>query len=258
MDHEQELLHIYQENPYRTLPNAYWKTAVRMDALRLSIRRDEGDQLTAVAVWQGERLMAFWCANPEVHPLSPWQIASVPFALVHANALPVFSQRDFSRREPFFRIIHKDEPPVYNYPPGFEYADVRPESEAREIAELIQTCYKHVQVDETIIKSWLARPVFNPDLWVWIRDQATGEPVGLGIAELDREVPEVSLEWIQVLPSYQGRGLGKAIVAELLRRVSGKAAFTTASGEVDNITKPEKLYRRCGFTGSDVWWLLTA
>ncbi|MFA5524645.1 MAG: hypothetical protein WDA24_09850 [Tissierellales bacterium] len=36
----------------------------------------------------------------------------------------------------------------------------------------------------------------------------------------------------------------------------GIAEFTTVSGEVDNDTNPERLYRSCGFYGDDVWWLL--
>ncbi|MDY6866369.1 MAG: GNAT family N-acetyltransferase [Chloroflexota bacterium] len=68
---------------------------------------------------------------------------------------------------------------------------------------------------------WFNHPVFEPDLWVWIMDEEEDQPAALGIAELDNRVPEASLEWIQVLPGYRGRGLGKAIVAELLRRVSG-------------------------------------
>ena len=34
------------------------------------------------------------------------------------------------------------------------------------------------------------------------------------------------------------------------------ADFTTVSGEVDNKTNPEKLYRRCGFEGDDIWYVL--
>ncbi len=32
--------------------------------------------------------------------------------------------------------------------------------------------------------------------------------------------------------------------------------FATVSGKVTNKTKPEKLYRRCGFTGDDIWHIL--
>jgi hypothetical protein len=34
------------------------------------------------------------------------------------------------------------------------------------------------------------------------------------------------------------------------------ARLITVSGEVDNPTAPERLYRRCGFSGSDIWWAM--
>ena len=51
-------------------------------------------------------------------------------------------------------------------------------------------------------------------------------------------------------------GLGTALVLELLRRLQDRAEFVTVSGEVNNPSNPQRLYRKCGFAGSDVWWLL--
>ena len=47
------------------------------------------------------------------------------------------------------------------------------------------------------------------------------------------------------------------LVNELLTRLQGKADFVTVSGKVDNVTKPEMLYRKCGFKGDDIWHILT-
>lgn len=60
-----------------------------------------------------------------------------------------------------------------------------------------------------------------------------------------------------MLPEYRGRGVGQSIVNELLRRMQGRADFATVSGKVNNLTRPERLYRRCGFTGDDMWHILT-
>lgn len=69
-------------------------------------------------------------------------------------------------------------------------------------------------------------------------------------------IKEGALEWIQVLPEYHGNKLGKALVIELLKRLKPYARFTTVSGELDNKTNPERLYRRCGFIGDDIWHIL--
>jgi GNAT superfamily N-acetyltransferase len=88
---------------------------------------------------------------------------------------------------------------------------------------------------------------------VFICDVSSDRLVALGIAEFDDTIGEGALEWIQVLPEMRGRGFGTLIVNELLRRLIGKAKFVTVGGECDNPTNPEKLYRKCGFVGDEVW-----
>lgn len=34
------------------------------------------------------------------------------------------------------------------------------------------------------------------------------------------------------------------------------ADFATVSGKVNNITNPERVYRKCGFEGNDIWHVL--
>ncbi len=256
MNQTQKLLEIYRQNPCRALPNAFWKTAGLGDALRVESHRGSDGEQTALAVWHEGRLMAFWSATLAENPLSDLEIADVQFALVHQDALPVFEERSFLSKEPYFRLIHKGDAPVYACPPGYEFVDAAPEQEIDAIVTLIRSCYRNISVDEGIVRSWMAHPTYAPDLWVWVREVDTGLPVGLGIAELDESVPEASLEWVQVLPKKQRQGLGKAITSELLRRASGKVAFTTVSGQVNDRNRPAYLYRRCGFGGDDIWWFL--
>jgi len=59
-----------------------------------------------------------------------------------------------------------------------------------------------------------------------------------------------------VLPEYRWQGLGTKLVLELLCRLKDKAAFVTVSGEVDNPTNLEMLYRKCGFSGDDVLFVI--
>ena len=77
-----------------------------------------------------------------------------------------------------------------------------------------------------------------------------------GIAELDTDIKEGILEWIQVSPEYRGKGLGKFIVNELLWRMRDKADFVTVSGKVDNPTNPRELYKTCGFADEEIWHVL--
>lgn len=256
MNQETHLLDIYRDHPCRTLPNAWWKTGQNLAGLQVQIEEGEQGELRSLALREGERVLALWCRGAADFALLPPDLAQAPFVLAHADALPFLDEGSFGRREAYFRLIHKGTLPDYHCPPHYHYASADPIAEAEAIAGLIRACYLGSTMTAEEVADWARHPVFDPALWVWVREDATGRPVGLGIAEFDPDVPEASLEWIQVHPEAQGKGIGKAIVAELLRRAAGRAAFTTVSGRVDNLTRPEDLYRRCGFTGADIWWLL--
>ena len=83
-----------------------------------------------------------------------------------------------------------------------------------------------------------------------------GKMAASGIAEFDEVCREGIIEWVQVLPEYRGRGLGKKIVDVLLNRLKSiGASFVTVSGNLDNTSKPLELYRKSGFTGDDIWYI---
>lgn len=125
------------------------------------------------------------------------------------------------------------------------------------LVRLINRSYEDLSVTLEQLQSCRSTPVFAEDLWLIILDAQTGEPVGCGIADFDPHAREGVLEWIQVLPEHRKRGAGQFVVNELLRRMVGIADFATVSGRVNNPTRPERLYRKCGFTGSDVWHILS-
>ena len=125
-----------------------------------------------------------------------------------------------------------------------------------EFVEIINASYTDISVTNEQIESFTKSPVYCPDLCVLLKDKTTDCFVGCGIADYDKNIGELILEWIQVLPSYRGRGYGSYIVNHLLNKMPGKAKFATVSGKINNPTRPEDLYRRCGFTGNDIWHIL--
>ena len=157
--------------------------------------------------------------------------------------------------EPYFRLLH---PLTEMAPrdPAF-CCKVAEEADVPVMAELINRCYDDLSVTAEQMMQYRRTAAFAPELWLIVYDARTKECVGCGIADIDPEAGEGVLEWIQVLPEHRGRGAGKFIVNELLRRMAGTATFATVSGRVNNGTNPERLYRKCGFTGADVWHILT-
>ncbi len=123
------------------------------------------------------------------------------------------------------------------------------------VVYIINKIYNDLSVTKEQMKSYMQTPVYCSDLWILLKDKS-GTYVACGIADYDKEANEMILEWIQVIPSYRGRGYGQYIVNELLSRAQVQAKFATVSGKVNNTTAPEKLYRRCGFIGNDIWHIL--
>jgi len=154
----------------------------------------------------------------------------------------------------YFRLMHDmAQVRASLLPEGYSFRAADLPKDAACIADIINRCYDGYAQTEASVLSWTHYPVFNNDLWVFVWDTVHDVPAALGIADFDADIKEGSLEWIQVLLDYRGHGLGEAVVLELLNRLASCADFVTVSGEVDNHTSPERLYRKCGFTGSAVW-----
>lgn len=156
---------------------------------------------------------------------------------------------------PYFRLYHPMNNARQVSVPNF-YIKTAITSDIPTIVEIINQSYLDIQVTAKQIEAYIGTQVYCEDLWILIYEVGTDAVVGCGIAEFDKEIQEGILEWIQVLPEYRKKGVGSLIVNELLYRMQSIAKFVTVSGQVNNITRPEKLYRKCGFIGRDIWHIL--
>jgi GNAT superfamily N-acetyltransferase len=130
------------------------------------------------------------------------------------------------------------------------------ESQFSQLVELINKSYTHlgIKVDIEQVKGWTSTEVYAPDLWTAIFKE--GIMIGAIIADYDKVAKEAIVEWMQVLPEYRCIGIASAMLNDSLQRMQGRANFVTVSGMVNNKTKPEMVYRKCGFIGDDVWHIL--
>lgn len=124
------------------------------------------------------------------------------------------------------------------------------------ISDIVNQCYDNMAMSTETLLLMTKKPAYCKDLWILVFDLETKNTVGCGIADIDNTANEGIIEWVQVLPEYRRRGIGKIIVNELLERMSGKVDFATVSGKCDSESRPEKLYRSCGFKGNDIWHIL--
>ncbi len=157
--------------------------------------------------------------------------------------------------ERYFRLYHSMQS-IKESIPDWMYFKTAEMQDMCLIVSIINQSYTDIQVDLSQIVEYTKNAVYDPNLWIIAIERATDKPIGCGLADYDDEVKEGSLEWIQVLPQYRNRSVGSAIVNQLLYRLSHKARFTTVSGKIDSFSNPERLYRKCGFAGNDVWHIL--
>ena len=156
--------------------------------------------------------------------------------------------------EPYFKLIHRMrnlQKPVL--PDGFSIEDIGMADFARHIEE----CYADGGIAEADLMEYKNHSVYDPTLWLAVKNSLTEKTVATGIAELDIRIGEGILEWIQVSPEYRKMGLGAFVVNELLCQMNGKADFVTVSGKVNNKTNPLALYERCGFSEKVIWHVLS-
>ena len=259
MNFRDALISTYCENPCQVLPNALWKTLAELENLQTSFSVEK-NVVTHLQAHGKKKLLVCWTRDREKSPDLNRQQTDLDLALIHQDHLRGFPSARFATRQPYFRLIRiQSESDVKaSIPSGFRFREVNIRQETGKVSDLIGQCYEDLHPTIETVMGWARHPTFDPSLWVWVLDNAKGIPVGLGIAEIDNNIQEGSLEWIQVLPQYRGMGIGKSIVRELLARLGTQVKFTTVAGQADNTTNPEALYRSCGFKGSDIWWMFSA
>ncbi len=197
--------------------------------------------------------------------LDPCGASSLPFWKTNSITIPddllILREGDPRLQEacpsyvdtPYFKLIHRLEKTCSPcLPDGFHF--IRPN--VRDMSRHIAFCYDKERASEDELFAYRQRPTYSPDLWLAILDETMGKIIASGIAEVDRDIREGVLEWIQVSPTHRRRGWGRIIVKELLYRMTGRADFVTVSGKLDDPSDPRAVYASCGFDGEVVWHVL--
>ncbi len=203
----------------------------------------------------------------EAYKKNPCGVLSIPYwkhkriaipatmKILHGNDYASDRYKEY-RDEPFFRLYHSlkniETVAVPNIAIKTAMLDDIPV-----LADVINQSYTDLSVTVEQLNGYTQTEAYCPQLWIMAVDTVSSVVVGCGMADFDREAGEGSIEWVQVIPAYRRKKIGQLIVNELLNRMTAIADFATVSGKVNNVTSPERLYRKCGFTGDDVWHILT-
>ena len=195
----------------------------------------------------------------EEYLLNPCKASSLPFWKTNTVKIPdnivVIPEDDPSfgdvSGEIYFKLMHNlEQIDDVKLPSNFEVV----EASILEFVEHINKCYIEEGISEKELESYKLHPVYNPSLWLVIKEAKTGVIVASGIAEFDVEIGEGILEWIEVSPTFRRQKLGKFVVNELIKRLKILGAkFVTVSGKLNNPTNPSELYKSCGFENIFLW-----
>ena len=212
-------------------------------------------------------MWGFEMVTMEEYRKNPCGVLSIPFwknkfvripeamQIVHDSAYTRSGYEDYDD-VPYFRLYH----PLGDIAPftlaGFRIATANWE-DIPVFVDVINRSYTDLSVTYEQLLAYTHTDVYQSRLWIMAIEEATSAVVGCAIADLDQQLHEGIIEWVQVAPGYRRKGIGQLLVNEMLIRLKDDADFATVSGKIDSESSPEFLYRRCGFVGNDVWHILT-
>lgn len=254
-DFHRALREVYQENPCQVLPGPLWQTLAGLADCETSVARGP-EGVNRLEAFTNDSLLIYWRrSGRQPSMLINRRLEYQRFALIHQDFLDPPTVAGFKAWESRYRLIYRPETSTeVSLPDGYRF------QAAVDSAGGVAALQGHVAQAENpaldFAQDWLNSPAFAPDLLLWLLDERNEQPVGLGVALLDSDLGEAVIEQVQIVEAYRGRGLGRALVQELLRRIGTRASFTTVSGIVEDRDNPGAFFRHCGFAGDDVWWWL--
>jgi len=99
---------------------------------------------------------------------------------------------------------------------------------------------------KNVASNYMSLSAFDPKLCFFVREKASGDLAALSISAYCAEARQTDLDYINVLPEYQGKGCGRFLIGETIRRCQDKSDNIRVGGTV-------AFYRRCGFTNDELW-----
>jgi GNAT superfamily N-acetyltransferase len=260
-----ELIHaIYESAPHAVLYTPLCKIAHVLHGCHSLVSTD-GAQLSAAVAYTEDSIEFAW-ALPHRGETLRNLLMQVKRRLKAIAFLPVMEggRRRWSETLGLrvlgrsFRARYRGAPggPV-EWPAGFTLAPCDPARDLAAAAALINEAYPSLPnlITATHLAEMAGSAATVPEGWFFLRDEATGRPAGLAITGLCRETGEGFIDWIELLPRYRQRGLGRGLVQEAIHRLS-PARFITVSGSLDAPFAAGDLYRHCGFDEVCHWTIL--
>ena len=98
------------------------------------------------------------------------------------------------------------------------------------------------------LRKIINEPVFDPSMWLFVKDNNSNELIGFSISTYDKELKETDIEWFYILPEYHRKGAGRYLLSEIIERSIYRSSDIRVGGT-------NEFYKKCGFVEreSNVW-----
>jgi len=98
------------------------------------------------------------------------------------------------------------------------------------------------------LRKMMREPVFDPSLWMFVKDNEKDELIGIAISTYDERIKETDIEWFYILPSFHGKGAGRFLLSEIICR-------SRQSSDDIRVGGTNEFYKKCGFVEreSNIW-----
>lgn len=143
----------------------------------------------------------------------------------------------------YYDFSYQPKTMLYDYL-GIVKFDFSNEDHYRIASEIINQGSDWLNADN--IKKMTSFPSFDPSLWFFIHDKSSNELVGFCISTFDKFVKETDLDWIYIRPHHHGKGAGRYMIEEIIRRSINRSNIIRVSGTAE-------FYKRCGFYNKQLW-----
>jgi GNAT superfamily N-acetyltransferase len=249
----EEVVELYVKNPCRVSSIAFWKIEkIFLDSETYRITDNGHTYLYAI---RNKSMEFYWSDDQDHFILTQDQTQALDVLVLHEDFYKLIAENldGYKLRESHPLVYDFTFNREFNLSEDFFVADFdfNKEQDFVVAAELLNRCYKNHNHDAEEIIGWCGELVFEESSWIWVKTRISNEVVGLGISTYQESIKETYLDWIQVLPKYQRKGIGTMLVGETINRAIGKSDIIRVTGMADGF------YRKCGFKGTESWRILT-
>ncbi len=256
---------LYRDRPHAVLYTPFCKVRDVLAGCRYLASTD-GTRLSAAVAYTQDSIEFAWALPGRGETLrnlivqARHRLRQVAFVAVMETGSRSWSQvLDLPILGRYYRAyLPAADVPAVDPPGGYEFAPFDVQTDAPDAARLLNEAYPSLRdlTSPERLRHMAAQPYHRADCWFFLRQTRTRKIVGIALGGLCDDIGEGFIDWVEVQPRYRGRGLGRLLILELIRRLSQTASLITASGSLDAPFVIGNLYERCGFTQSRQWTVL--